>query len=260
MEGIRIVSDLHLELHMDTSKRHWEKVIPSLNEKNDILILAGDICSVSTPNLRKHLQSFLTWCKIIWDKIVYIPGNHEYYGLSIEQGNIFLKEICDSVNVTLLCPGIYELNDEVMIVGATLWSTIPMSQHRTIKNGVNDFIRIIDNSIEAHNMRFQSDLNFITSELNKLAENSINKKTIIVTHFVPDLETAELEGSNLTAFFGTDILSSFEKHKNRIIYWIYGHSHINRRGEVNGINLMCNQVGYSWLLAERDDYVPDLRL
>ena len=64
--SIQIFSDIHIEL--------WDK-LPIIPIKAKYLFLAGDICQLN------HLlfYPFLSFCSKNWEKVFYIPGNHEFY-------------------------------------------------------------------------------------------------------------------------------------------------------------------------------------
>ena len=63
---IQIYSDLHIELH---------KSYPKIPPKCKTLFLAGDICKIDC----SHFLPFFTYCSQNWEKVFYVPGNHEYY-------------------------------------------------------------------------------------------------------------------------------------------------------------------------------------
>ena len=67
---VQILSDLHIEFPGNT--------IPSLAPDAELIILAGDLAPVHTRRVGDIAEK--------WDgadKILYVPGNHEYYGSEI---------------------------------------------------------------------------------------------------------------------------------------------------------------------------------
>ena len=70
---LQILSDLHLENRNEDIKYN-DFIIPN---KNNILALLGNI---SSPYDNK-LEDFLKWCSYNFYKVLYIPGNSEYYSL-----------------------------------------------------------------------------------------------------------------------------------------------------------------------------------
>ena len=55
------------------------------------------------------------------DKIIYVPGNHEYYGSEIDVARRELAQQCLQHGVTLLDPGAVTV-EHVRFIGATLWT------------------------------------------------------------------------------------------------------------------------------------------
>lgn len=248
MANFQYASDLHLEFQPESEKL-WETLLVPC-AKN--LILAGDICCAEKRSILVH---FLIWCKSKWERVIYVPGNHEYYGLSLAEGGTILEKIGKECAVEVLNPGVVEV-DNVLIIGATMWSHIPDSDIRKAKNGLNDFVRIEEHSVPLHNKRFEEELGYLKREVKKGYEDG--KEMLIVTHHVPSRGMAAMDGSDLTTCFGTDVTEHFASFNDKIKGWIYGHSHLNRRAEMDGIRVTCNQVGYSWKLAKKYGYKMDL--
>lgn len=223
----QVCSDIHLEFILEKTE-YLEKLLPPIG---DYLILAGDI------DYAENLDEVFEYCSNKWEKVIFVPGNHEYYGTYIDMGNIIMKELCESYGIILLNPGIYEI-DNYYIIGATLWSNPIASELRNIICNINDFSYINDNDISDHVERHKRELKFILDSIENAPKD---KEIIVITHFVPDLETARLDGSKLTSYFGTNITHLV---KRKIKAWIYGHSHINTSTIINGIQLISNQIGY----------------
>jgi predicted phosphodiesterase len=64
----------------------------------------------------------------------------------------------------------------------------------------------------------------------------------VVTHHAPDVKIVTSKFSNLETCFGTDVIKDLKKEN--IILWVYGHTHTNRSWKVDGVQLICNQLGY----------------
>src|SRR5581483_10940982 len=137
MAQIWYASDLHLEflsnkvsLVIDLFKASLDKSKDST--KRQILVLAGDI---GYP--KSYLRYFLTECKILFQDVLYVAGNHEYYGTTMHQGGYALKDICNTTGVIFLDNNVYEISDLSMVfIGTTLWSKLTS---KSIISEVNDF-------------------------------------------------------------------------------------------------------------------------
>ena len=81
---IRILSDLHLE------RNYFE--YSNCNE--DVIILAGDIATAATHDTFEEF--IISIPNII--KIIFIPGNHEYYHGVVSREKEFFKRMQDTYN------------------------------------------------------------------------------------------------------------------------------------------------------------------
>ena len=73
MSNFDLVSDLHLDFYDSKAERLLEKIEPT----SETLVVAGDMCEARNADPK--------WFRILYRKyndVLYVPGNHEYYGLS----------------------------------------------------------------------------------------------------------------------------------------------------------------------------------
>src|SRR5262245_29316818 len=101
---LHILSDLHLEFAMFSANR----------PDADVIVLAGDI-SIGEDGLRwieQNLQNV---------PVIYVLGNHEFYGHALPALTDNLKQHCAGTNVRLLERDTFEFRD-VVFIGATLWT------------------------------------------------------------------------------------------------------------------------------------------
>lgn len=108
---IRILSDLHLETCPFT--------LPKLPDDDETtLILAGDIGQI---NQRNILEPFLLEACARFRHIVYVMGNHEYYGGTFPESLERLKQWDLPANLHIL-EKTHVVLDGVNFAGATLWT------------------------------------------------------------------------------------------------------------------------------------------
>jgi predicted phosphodiesterase len=233
MPTFQYISDIHLEDKKD-------KVIPLLIPKMsaDYLILAGDIGRIDKQYHLGRLQDYLRACTSKWKAVIYVPGNHEYYKVTIEEGNRILQRICDETGVIFLNNTICKL-DDITIVGTTLWSMII---DEGVAYQINDFTYIKDNHVYDHNRRHMEALQFLQETLKE-------KKCLVITHHLPTMKLAGPRRSkggsydlSLISAYGTDILDKIPREN--IVAWIYGHTHNNLQEIVEGVKFYTNQRGY----------------
>ena len=105
---IQILSDLHVEFDGNP--------VPPLAPDAEFIVLAGDLAPVHTNRVGGIAKR---WTGA--DRILYVPGNHEFYGSDIEVARHELARQCLEHGVTLLDRGAVTV-DDVRFIGATLWT------------------------------------------------------------------------------------------------------------------------------------------
>src|SRR5439155_7258727 len=99
------VSDLHLEFY-----KKLKQLLNYINFNDwpdaDILILAGDIMNIKSDDrsLKKRFTKLIKLFKEKYKNVIYVAGNHEYYGckkaiISINDADKLLKEMCQQLGV-----------------------------------------------------------------------------------------------------------------------------------------------------------------
>lgn len=106
---IQLASDLHLEF---LERRFPDSRIITPAPGADILVLAGDI-----HNGTKAVEHFKDWPV----PVVYVAGNHEFYGRNWEQTRVELRSACAGTNITFLDNDVHEFGG-CRFLGCTLWT------------------------------------------------------------------------------------------------------------------------------------------
>lgn len=248
---IRIISDIHNEFRNSSLK------LPVLeNEKEQILIIAGDFSTLKNlKNLKKDLVEYTER----FYKVIYIYGNHEFYGFKLDYKRA--KKIIDELE---LPANFHLLNkfeksvevDDFVIVGSTLWTDFNRDKfiEYSVSEKMNDFKKItyIEKSSTGDRYtkfktkhwfkEFMEDFNHIKSEIEKYK----NKKVIIVTHHAPSLKSSDErfaydnEGQYAYASNLDEYLSSLDNVK----YWFHGHVHIPKDYSIGKVRVIANPYGY----------------
>lgn len=147
--GIQFMSDLHWERFHDKVAQRYS--VPEIPRRAPYIILAGDIGRFCG---RNALQNALQQLCERFDKVLLIPGNHEFYGSAREEelrvAGAMSQELGDKF--VLLNRTRVDLED-VMILGCTLQSFIPEEAHLT-----NDFAQIRGWTVADHNAEHRRDL------------------------------------------------------------------------------------------------------
>src|SRR5574343_396163 len=205
----RIASDLHLEFYKKNNLGTFINNFKSLQEYNKVpnLILAGDICTLSSMNSFEH---FLNEVSIDYNKIFYVLGNHEMYS-------------DDDQKITLTwASGHYSdsvYSDSIKIFGGTLWSNATMVAFYGL---TDSFYVSRDDTLKKHN----DTLEFL--------ENKQAEYDLIITHHMPSIDLIDAKYkvySRINSVFGALKNSGF---------WIYGHTHSRKTETLQNRNFVCN--------------------
>jgi predicted phosphodiesterase len=231
---IRLLSDLHTEFRLPYKTAEFAEY-----RGEDVLVLAGDIASGSTNTVDviKHFkdQGF--------PHIVYVAGNHEYYGGDFVDFNNEMAEKCAVLDgVYFLNPGSITIND-VLFVGGTLWTNFadnPFSQSAA-KRSINDF-RVIKNfNTNVCAQTYYKHIDFIKQAY---AQRTATK-TVVVTHFLPAREciAPRFRGTNpLNDYFANDLGGYISEMTDAT--WLFGHTHDAVDVLLGTTSVIANPHGY----------------
>ncbi len=240
---LRILSDVHLEFGAFELEE----------DKEAILILAGDITTVRNPE-----PKFFQDCVDKFKKVIYIFGNHEYYGGDWNTAKILIQrtlpeEVCllDNSHVVI---------DDVLFIGTTLWTDMNKGDLFTLmhcKRRMNDY-RIISkdgrklkpaDTIKEHE-RAKA---YIEGAL-KLGRE---EKKVVITHHMPSLSCVHqryLADDAMNGAYRSDLDDLIEQYQPDL--WVFGHSHHSHNSFMGNTRLYSNPRGYD-ALEENDDFEKD---
>jgi len=267
---LRIVSDLHIE-----GMKEY-KLTKAEREEETILILAGDICEF--PLIETHPQNayyeFLKDCNKRFRKVLYVPGNHEYYGTRLgaypKWKNIIEQEFDkikllnnDTEIVTMDVAGKKDdtnagsnLQTEFTIAGSTLWTDInggdPMAIYDGGKFMGHEYIQIqgdfTPHTTIEENRKGREFLNAAIERANVNYD-----PLIIVTHHLPTHASVPPRFKSTSfnrncMFANTGLESMFDHLPLRV--WIHGHTH-DSIDMLMGHNsrVICNPKGHTDLIG-----------
>jgi predicted phosphohydrolase len=248
---IDYLSDLHLEFYgtnIEFIKNKFELNHLKFHDEEKILCLAGDI---GNPFL-KNYELFLKWISKIYDKILLIADNHEYYSLDNKK---IMKDIENKIyeiskkfnNVIFLNNDFYEIGD-YLFIGSTLWSRLPCKKNRYMLDKyekINDFKFIYNEknkniTYDDYDNFHQKSIDFI----NKVLDENKNKKIILLTHHLPTFHLIHKKYKNYSSniYFASDLDHII--FNNHILCWICGHTHMKMNITLGKTKLLINPIGY----------------
>lgn len=221
---IRLISDTHFEFYEDRSlfKNYGE----------DVLVIAGDL-AVGHANVLDALSKF----KQYNEHIIYVPGNHEYYGSSIKEFDSNLKSFKGFLN-----PGTLKIGD-VTFIGATLWTNFSNNQFSKMSSAqaISDF-----GKIKGFHTDVCANLNSVHTKFLKDAYSLPGKK-VFVTHFLPDkalIAPVYRGNSAINDYFANDLGNWISDLSCST--WLFGHSHAKTSLEIGGTLVFSNPYGYNY--------------
>lgn len=231
---IRLLSDLHTEFRLP-----YKQHAMSVYKGEDVLVLAGDIASGST-----NTMDVIKFYKDLgFPQVVYVPGNHEYYGTSFDDFNDKMLEKCAAIDgVHFLNPGKVVI-DGVLFVGGTLWTNFAdnaFSQHYCGR-GINDFRAIRGFKTQDAVDCYYAHLEYIQQQY----EMRNGKKVVVVTHFLPAREciAPRYRGPDLLNDYFANNLGSWIAEMQDTT-WLFGHTHDATDIMLGDTRVVANPHGY----------------
>jgi predicted phosphodiesterase len=268
-----VLSDLHLEVG---SFR-----VPDVEV--DVVILAGDIATPGSkvPSWARRATNFGESTPI-----VFIPGNHEFYGRSMSSTLVDLKRASVGTNFHAL-DGAEVVLGGVRFLGCTLWTDFalnidtPTGPRSDIARSsseagqvLSDFhvIGVVDTIDAGTRSGARRDRRRIFTPEDSMAlhrqhrawlseklKEPFNGPTVVVTHHSP-------HRGSLAARFAADWVSGAFVSELPLdffevpVLWIHGHTHTSFDYRVGQCRVVCNPRGYvsRGMLPENEEFNPSL--
>ena len=231
---IYILSDLHLEFGAFKP--------PDICV--DVAILAGDI-DVDSAGVQ--------WAKKYFKNIpvIYVLGNHEYYGTSLNEHLVSLKEIAKESNIHVLENESIQIND-VQFLCCTLWTDFNLlGNARSAKNMATRYISDYDAikyGASKRKVRSADILKQHHRSVAWLSKELVKKPTgkrVIVTHHAPSRKSLPDDFTNnaISAAYASN-LDEIVSESNANL-WVHGHIHTQKDYMIRATRVVCNSRGYS---------------
>ena len=233
---LNILSDLHLS---------QGELAPPVNDA-EVVVLAGDIA---------RPPEAVAWASRLGKPVLYVPGNHEYYGGTIEGSAAQLRRLCEGSRIHFLDDAT-ELIGGVRFIGSTLWTDFRLfgegqgrkAAMQEALRFMRDFTRIrLDDASQAlftpadAASLFERHAAWLAAELAKPHDGP----TVVITHHAPSRSSIHprFEGSLVNACFVSD--AEYLLDGGRAQLWIHGHTHDSFDYVRNGTRVVCNPRGYA---------------
>lgn len=230
---LHVLSDLHLEF----------APFPPPAVAADAIVLAGDI-HTGLQGLRWALETYPR------QPVVYVLGNHEFYGQTLQKLTAELHALAAGTNVHVLENESCVVGD-VQFLGATLWTDFalqgePMMAELRAQAGMNDYrrIRTLPNYSRlrpAHTRQFHAaSRQWLATQL----PASPGRKVVVVTHHAPCPQSIPpiYAGDPLNAAFVSDLTTFVAASQARL--WVHGHIHVACDYRLGETRVLANPRGY----------------
>ncbi len=233
---LHILSDLHLGVGGMEPPR----------TDADVVVLAGDIARPAAA---------VAWAQRFGKPVIYVLGNHEFYGGSLPGTVAEFRRLCAGTTVHLLDDEALVI-DGVRFLGSTLWSDFQLFDNEAqrleaielAQRLVRDFSRIrLGEDSEALFSPIDAAARFTrhAAWLDRQLDEPHAGPTVVITHHAPSRQSIHPRfiGSPLNACFVSD--AEYLLRGQRAALWIHGHTHDSFDYEVQGTRVLCNARGYA---------------
>lgn len=242
---LKIYSDLHNEFGVEFEPQFTPEEIRRLDKT--ILVLAGDIDS------KARGLAYAEKYHDIFKAVMYVPGNHDYYGITLNKTSTREKFTSEYENVHSLQYMDSVVIDGVLFTGGTLWTDLNKQDWFAVRNArikMNDFQKIKELRPGSVYRKMSTDL-WISEHIackEKIAQQLARTdydKSVVITHHAPSYKSIPeryQKSQDLTNFA---YMSHLDELAIQADYWIHGHIHDNMDYMINDtVRVLANPRGY----------------
>jgi predicted phosphodiesterase len=223
---INYFSDIHLEF--------GELGKPSTDA--DIIIAAGDI---------GIFKQGTEWLKTFNKPVIYVAGNHEFYGYEHTETLLEIREQCTNSNISFLENEQLVFNG-VRFLGCTLWADLfaeGKKKAEKLDKTLNDFrkIQFLEEAFDPNQFSwlYHRSKEWLETELAK----PFTGKTVVITHHAPTTWSWNDSPKALKKLaYCNDLKALF--HEYDIAAWFHGHIHSPADYRIAGARILSNPRGY----------------
>lgn len=234
-----ILSDLHREIYPNRDLGIDLEV-----SKPDVVILAGDI---------DKGQSSVKWAAEVFAglPVLYIAGNHEFYGFAIDRVPDAIKQACDETK------NVHFMNQDefifqgVRFLGATMWTDFElfgnakkMQAMDECRRSMNDYhlIHVAKDDYRKLDPADTARLNFVQTDWLRRELTHSAHKTVVISHHAPGMYSVPdaYKADIVSAAYASDL----EELAVRADLWIHGHTHTSMDYQIEKCRVVCNPCGY----------------
>ena len=253
---VKVLSDLHLEFG------------PIDSGSGDVLILAGDICTVNDladASSEHHglYISFFEDCVANYNKVFYTLGNHEHYHYDFAKTEAVLKYWLKYYNLDIsVLNNDYEEYNGWVFYGSTMWANfrnMNLTEMKNCERGMNDYHIVTNNGKPLTTIDTFAEHKYAVEKMERVIK-SLGDNVFVFTHHAPSFQsmTDAYRSDDVKGAYATDLEHLIEDNPN-IRYWAHGHVHESNNYMVGGCNVISNPRGY-YQYGENPDFNIDFNI
>ncbi|MDP3835436.1 MAG: metallophosphoesterase [Hydrogenophaga sp.] len=239
--NIQLLSDLHLEANPD--------FVPQPAPGADLLVLAGDVGSyqkrrdgsvMDEPDW--GLQRFARWPV----PVLFVPGNHEYDALDVDEAHERLRETCERLGLLWL-ERETRMMQGVRFVGTTLWSDYDvLGQREKAFRAANHYL--VKMASERDGQLFDAEaMRALAMDCQRWLRQALAEPfdgtTVVVTHFAPTLHSMDPRYGKSPGTAG--FCNALDDWLPQADLWLHGHLHCPTDVQVGRCRIVANPLGYA---------------
>jgi predicted phosphodiesterase len=257
-----------MKIHLQSDRHHEfyrDKNIPIpdiVGVDADVIVLAGDIDTGI-----RGVQWAIGQSERLAIPIIYIAGNHEFYGNKFPTLIDKMRNEADGTGVHFLERQGVTL-DGYRFLGCVLWTDFSLlgSEQRQLAmyeagNKMTDYKKIRHKTTDNRYPKLKPidtvhdhsrSKSWLLGELETMAED----RAVIVSHMAPSIKSlmAGATDDPLSPAYASNLEGILQSNKVRL--WIHGHTHFNVDYTINDTRVVSNQYGYHEV-QQADGYRQD---
>lgn len=233
---IALLSDIHLSVN----------AIPFPEVNADVMVLAGDIARPAAA---------IEWAKACPAPVVYVAGNHEFYGSDLISTYEHLNRVTQGSRIHVLERSEY-VQDGVRFLGCTLWSDYRLFDRAEDRAQAIDLATTLIRDFS--HIKISPDFpDLFTPAISQLIfmqtvawlEDCFSRDsttpTVVVSHFAPTRMSISpaFAHSPINPSFVSDLEERIKLWQPAL--WLHGHTHGSFDYRVGDTRVICNPRGYA---------------
>lgn len=243
---IHVLSDLHQEF--------GELDVPTV--ECDCVILAGDVST-------KHNGLKWIFRRFPDVPVIYICGNHEFYGAKLPKLYETLRQETQGTNVHFLENEVVTIGG-VHFFGCTLWTDMAllgdwqtgaaeaattMTDYKRVRNSARGYARLSPRDTRLVHLGS-------LEAMRKFFAAHDPKNSVIVTHHAPSMRSLpeHRRSEHISCAYASNLDGYIEEHQPSL--WIHGHIHHNSDYHIGHTRVLANPRAYPD--EPNHDFKPDL--